>query len=183
MPRKFLRLHVPSPSRVLQHRWLAHYAHFLQHPNLWHLNRRSVAGGVAIGLLTGLIPGPFQMPGAVLLAVPLKKNLPVALATTLYSNPLTIVPLYLAAYEIGAWLIHDASRGVAPRPFHIDWMHPADAMIAFSDWILSLGPPLLIGLPVLALALAISGYVLVRLGWRAHVLWSWQQRARKRRFH
>ena len=34
---------------------------------------------------------------AALLAIPLRKNLPVALACTLYTNPFTIVPLYLFA--------------------------------------------------------------------------------------
>ena len=38
----------------------------------------------------------------VLLAVPLRVNLPVALATTFYTNPFTIGPLYLLAYGIGA---------------------------------------------------------------------------------
>jgi uncharacterized protein (DUF2062 family) len=28
----------------------------------------------------------------------------VTLITTLYTNPFTIVPLYVLAYEIGAWL-------------------------------------------------------------------------------
>ena len=31
----------------------------------------------------------------------LRVNLPIALLMTLYTNPLTIVPLYFAAYKIG----------------------------------------------------------------------------------
>ena len=36
-------------------------------------------GGFAIGLASGLVPGPLQMVTATLFAVPLRKNLPVAL--------------------------------------------------------------------------------------------------------
>ena len=39
-----------------------------------------------------MVPGPLQMLAAALLAVPLRVNLPVALATTLYTNPVTIGP-------------------------------------------------------------------------------------------
>ncbi len=52
----------------------------LHHHNLWHLHRRSVAGGVAVGLFTGLIPGsnPVQFFFAALFAIVFKVNLPVA---------------------------------------------------------------------------------------------------------
>jgi uncharacterized protein (DUF2062 family) len=106
--RKFFRERLPGRDGVLQNRWLKPVRHWLHHPNLWHLNRRSVAGGVALGLFCGLIPGPFQMPAAALLAMWLRVNLPVALATTLYTNPFTIVPLYLLAHRIGS-LVSGAS--------------------------------------------------------------------------
>jgi len=41
------------------------------------------------------------MISAALLAVLLRVNLPVALITTLYTNPFTIVPLYLAPMRQG----------------------------------------------------------------------------------
>src|SRR6266571_224948 len=97
MPRKFFRKYLPSHEAVRQNRYIARFGTLLHHPNLWHLNRHSVAGGVAIGMFSGLVPGPFQMLIAAILAVPLRVNLPVALATTLYTNPLTIGPLYVIA--------------------------------------------------------------------------------------
>ena len=54
MARKLLRKYVPAREWVVQHRALRWLAPLLQHHNLWHLNRRSVAGGVAIGLFAGL---------------------------------------------------------------------------------------------------------------------------------
>ena len=102
MPRKYFRKYLPSHESIQSHKHFGKLGRFLHHPNLWHLNRRSVSGGVAIGMFCGLIPGPFQMLGAALMAIPCRVNLPVALITTLYTNPFTIVPLYLIAYWIGS---------------------------------------------------------------------------------
>ena len=75
MPRKFFRKYLPSHESVRQNKYFSRYGRFLQHPNLWHLNRDSVAGGFGIGLFAGLVPGPLQMLTAALLAVPLHVNL------------------------------------------------------------------------------------------------------------
>jgi hypothetical protein len=45
-------------------------------------------------------------------------------------------------------------------------------------WLVALGEPLLIGLPFLALGLAIAGYAAVRLIWRVAVMWKWHRRHR-----
>jgi hypothetical protein len=100
MPRKFFGKYVPSHERVPNDQHIAKFGGFLQHPNLRHLNRHSVAGGVAMGMFSGLVPGPLQMLTAALLAMALRVNLPVALATTLYTNPR---PLYARAFVIRAW--------------------------------------------------------------------------------
>jgi uncharacterized protein (DUF2062 family) len=89
MPRKYFRKYLPSHESVRNHKYLGKLGRFLHHPNLWHLNRRSVSGGVAVGMFCGLVPGPLQMLTAALLAIPLRVNLPVALLTTLYTNPFT----------------------------------------------------------------------------------------------
>jgi uncharacterized protein (DUF2062 family) len=82
VPRKFFREHLPDAQTVRSYRVVRLFGHWLQHPDLWHLNRRSVPGAFAIGLFAGLIPGPLQMLAALLIAVPLKKNIAVALVTT-----------------------------------------------------------------------------------------------------
>src|SRR5947209_20519578 len=104
MLRKFFRKYLPSNESIRQNRHIARFGTLLLHPNLWHLNRRSVSGGVAAGLFAGLVPGsnPVQFAVAALLAVAFRVNLPVAVVVTLYTNPLTIVPLYVIAYGIGA---------------------------------------------------------------------------------
>src|SRR6478672_137480 len=72
MPRKFLRKHLPDVATVRSYRLVSMFGTWLHHPNLWCLNRRSVPGAVAIGLFCGLIPGPLQMLGALLGAMPLE---------------------------------------------------------------------------------------------------------------
>jgi uncharacterized protein (DUF2062 family) len=180
MPRKFFRKYLPSHDSVKQNRHVARFGTLLQHPNLWHLNRGSVAGGVAIGMFSGLVPGPFQMLAAAILCILFKVNLPVALFTTLYTNPVTIGPLYLLAYQIGRLLISGDGAVTTHAP-DMDWSHLGAWMEAFGEWMLSLGKPLGIGLITLALVLAGLGYVFVQTGWRAYVVFVWRRRARQRR--
>ena len=179
MPRKFFRKYLPSHESVRANKYLQRFGSFLHHPNLWHLNRNSVAGGVAIGLFAGLIPGPFQMLTAALLAVPLRVNLPVALATTLYTNPLTIVPLYLIAYQLGQWATGASGQMIAPPDFA--WARLGASIGALVDWMSALGRPLAVGLLILAVALALVGWIAVRLAWRGYVVSRWRSRQRARR--
>jgi uncharacterized protein (DUF2062 family) len=185
MPRKFFRRFLPDHDTIRANKYLARIdarGTWLQHPNLWHLNRHSVAGGVAIGLFSGLIPGPLQMLTAAGLAIWLKKNLPVSLVTTFYTNPFTIAPIYLLAYGYGRLLMGVTHRRPAKvEPFEWDWAHWIDSFEAMIHWMLSLGKPLAIGLVALSLTLALFGYFAVQWGWRLYVILAWRARARRRR--
>lgn len=179
MPRKYFRKYLPSHESIRQNRWIAQFGGLLTHHNLWHLNRRSVAGGFAAGLFAGLIPGPLQILGGTILAIVFRVNLPVAAITTLYTNPVTIVPLYVVAYGIGSYFVGSSGSVAAPPAFTFDlgvrgWM---DALLA---WTASLGKPLLLGLPLLALILAALGYALVWYGWRVVVVRDWRKRKLRR---
>jgi len=181
VPRKlFFRKYLPDAQRLRSSRMVAWCGTWLDHPNLWHLNRRSVAGGVAIGLFSGLVPGPLQMLAALAIAVPLRKNLPVAVLCTLYTNPFTIVPLYLLAYGYGRLLLpweHDPGKA---EPFHMNWSDIGGSIDALGAWMMSLGKPLLVGLPALGLTLAVIGYLVVTFAWRAWVVAAWRARRRRR---
>jgi uncharacterized protein (DUF2062 family) len=177
--RNFMHKFLPTLETVKSQRWLRPFGNWLQHPNLWHLHRRSVAAGVAIGLFCGLVPGPFQMISAALLAVLLRANLPVALITTLYTNPFTIVPLYLVAYELGAW-VSGTHKGVAAAKMSFPEMHWHNWASELWNWLAMLGEPFFIGLPLLAVCLAIIGYIVVRVAWRVTVIWKWRTRKHRR---
>lgn len=178
MPRKHFRKYLPTHASIRDHPRLGRFGALLDHPNLWHLNRRSVAGGVAVGLFAGLIPGPIQMLGAALLAIPLRVNLPVALAMTWYTNPITIGPLYVVAYEIGTLFVDGGPLPSAPQ-WHLS--HLWQWSQAFMEWMLGLGKPLGLGLVILALALALLGWLAVWFGWRWYVVVAWRRRRARRR--
>jgi len=179
--RKFFKRYLPSVEKVREVKALAMFGDRLFHPALWHLNRRTAAGGVAAGLFCGLIPGPFQMLGAGIAAVIFRVNLPVALATTLYTNPFTIVPLYVVAYQFGA-LVLGASTGQEPeRPPDWIWNEPIATAQAYVQWMMGLGAPLAVGLVLLASTLALVGYVVVRVLWSMHLRRSWIARKKQRR--
>ena len=177
--RNYLHKKLPTPETVKNQRWLRPFGSWLHHPNLWHLHRRSVAGGVAIGLFCGLIPGPLQMISAALCAVLLRANLPVAVITTLYTNPFTILPLYMVAYQLGAW-VSGVHGDVAAANLSFPEMQWHNWVNELWDWLLKLGEPFFIGLPLLAVCLAAIGYVAVRVAWRASVVLRWRARHRRR---
>jgi len=177
---KFLRKYLPDADTVRSHRLVARFGGWLDHPNLWHLNRRSVPAAVAIGLFCGLIPGPLQMLGALLIAIPLRKNIPVALLVTLYTNPFTIVPLYLLAYGYGHLLLGTGNNATPLEPFVWNWSDIGGSLSELVAWTMALGKPLAVGLPALAVTLAVLGYIVCELGWRAYVVLAWRARAKRR---
>ena len=181
MPRKYFRKFMPDIDKVREIKALSMFGDTLFHPALWHLNRRSAAGGVAVGMFCGLIPGPLQMLGAAIVCVILRVNLPLALVTTLYTNPFTIVPLYLIAYQIGGFAL--GARGLAkPPPLpEWEWTSLLASIEAMSHWMLGLGAPLALGLFLLASILAALGYVVVRGAWSLYLRRAWHTRRRRAR--
>jgi uncharacterized protein len=176
MPRKFFRRVIPSVDKVREVRALSVFGERLFHPALWHLNRRSAAGGVAVGLFCGLIPGPLQMLGAGIVCVALRVNLPVSLVTTLYTNPLTIVPLYLLGYEIGSFVLGASGGSTVTSPPDFDWSRPFVSAEEFGHWMVGLGPPLALGVFLLACLLSLLGYLIVRGLWSVHLRRAWRAR-------
>ncbi|SFW20209.1 DUF2062 domain-containing protein [Nitrosovibrio sp. Nv17] len=180
--RKFFRKYLPTHESVRQNRFIGLFGKHLQHHNLWHLHRRSVAGGVAAGLFAGLIPGsnPVQFFFAALFSIAFKVNLPVAVFTTLYSNPLTIVPIYIAAYAIGDLVTDDGGGNVPQAELHLMDKPIGEWIPALIGWLEALGKPLLVGIPLLALLLATAGYLAVRVAWRLYVIYAWRKRMEHR---
>lgn len=180
MPRKYLRRIMPSVDKVREIKVFGMFGDTLFHPALWHLNRRSAAGGIAVGLFCGLIPGPLQMLGAAICALLFRVNLPLALGATLYTNPLTIVPLYLVGYEIGSFVLGaTGERHVPPAP-DWDFGRPVQSVEALGEWAMSLGAPLAFGILLLACLLAALGYVVVRVGWSIYLRRAWAARRQTR---
>jgi uncharacterized protein (DUF2062 family) len=180
VPKKFLNKFLPDQKTIQNQRWMRPFGAWLQHPDLWRLQHRCVAGSVAVGMFCGLIPGPFQMLGAALMSIVFRVNLPLALFTTLYTNPITIVPLYMLAYGLGLWVTDqpladiNASLNILQNLSWTTWFN------VLPGWLATLGKPFAIGLPLLASLLAVAGYFSVRVLWVCIVMRKWKKRALRR---
>ena len=177
--RRTLKKYLPDHETIRRNPWLRPFASSLLHPRLWHLNRHSAAGAVAAGMFCGLIPGPLQMIGAAVCALLFRVNLPLAMFVTLYTNPITIVPLYLIAYQLGRLIIGENTGFVAPPEFSItSFVGWTEAM---QIWMLGVAKPLGIGLLVLAAGLALLGYFATKAAWRVYLISAWKRRKNGRR--
>jgi uncharacterized protein len=84
------------------------WGHRLFSDVLWRTDEKSIAGGLALGLFIAFTPTiPFQMLLAVFTGMYLKINLPVALIACWVTNPLTAVPIYAAAWQLGRYIIEN----------------------------------------------------------------------------
>ncbi|HEX4927775.1 MAG TPA: DUF2062 domain-containing protein [Burkholderiales bacterium] len=138
---------------------------------LWHLDRRRVAAGAAIGVFFGFLIPIGQIPLSAVGAVALRANLPVAAACTLVSNPLTYVPIYILAYKTGARLLGDE-----PSARHVRALEKAAGQAPGpSFWRRAAG----IAEP-LALGFAVFAVIGATLTWLA-VNWIWILAVRLRR--
>ena len=172
--RRYLKKYLPDHQTIRNNPWLRPFESSLLHPRLWHLNRHSAAGAVATGLFCGLIPGPLQMICAAMGALVFRINLPLAMLVTLYTNPFTIVPLYLLAYQFGRLVLGDQNGYLAPPAFSmagfVGWTE------AMQAWMLIVAKPLGIGLITLAASLAVLGYIATKAAWRVYLLAAWRRR-------
>ena len=106
------------------------------------MTHRSVPRAVALGLGIGVIIPFFHTVIAAMLAIPLRANVAIAAAFTLVVNPLTIPPMYYAAYRIGSWELHHDATLVNPATAarvsgelgrFLFWIHEASGPIALGD--------------------------------------------------
>jgi uncharacterized protein len=183
MPRRQLRAFTnrlrPKVDALTHHPTVRRFAPALSDPDLWHLNRRSTALAVAVGLFCGLVPGPFQVISAIGLAILVRANFPLAIITTFYTNPFTIVPLYVIAYEFGRVFVPGSAEIV---PFAAPpGSGPVEYLTAVLHWGMAMGKPLALGLVLLAVTLSAAGWAAVRIGWRIHAAIAWRRRALQRR--
>lgn len=166
MPSPIQRLRALAPCReqLEANPWLRGLAPYLANPKLWHWSRRGVAAGAAIGLFIGLLIPVAQILLAAAAAVVLRANVPAAAAGTLVTNPLTVPPIYYAAYQLGAW----ATGTSAPAAFSL-----ADPAALWAN-LGTIGMPLFAGLGISATVAAIASYLLISQAW------AWRVTAKRR---
>lgn len=148
-------------------RWTRWLGQRLHDPELWHLGRRAVAGGVGLGFFLAFVPLPIQMVLAAPFALLFRVNLPVTLVALWLTNPLTMAPLFLFAFKIGSWI-----TGEGKQVSDLDLELSFSSMGALLD---EIWWPLAVGCLVCGVSAAAVGNAGVRWLWRLHLL------ARRRR--
>lgn len=165
------------PRRVFKrisrqrHQWKAQwflkpFKALLEKPEYWSLNRRNVSRAFALGLFVAFTPLPIHIFLAASLALLLRVNIPAAVAGSLFTNPLTVVPVFVVAYWVGCQLL-----GVQQQPFHFemtwDWLQTG---------LLPVWKPFVLGCFVCGLVTATVGYLLLAGIWHLSLVLKYHKR-------
>lgn len=162
---RFRRWRLPSPEEVQSHRSLRWLGPLLKRPWLWHLDRRSVAVGAAIGVFFGFMVPVLQILFAAFFSLLLRANLPVAAVATLVSNPFTYAPIGVLAYRTGSALLGEP---ISPAEERAIERSGEDVPIAPQSWgarVAALGKPLIVGLAVFAVTGGMVTWLTVSVVW------------------
>jgi len=173
----WLRKHIPTRDSIHRYRLLKPFSRQLSKPELWRMHRRSVPRAVALGLGIGIIIPFMHTVIAAILAIPLRANVALAAAFTLVVNPLTIPPMYYAAYRIGSWELHHDATLVDPSTAE----RASGELARFLFWIHEASGPIALGILTIAATAAAFGYVVSAVLWRAWLQSKWRERRSSRR--
>jgi uncharacterized protein len=184
MPKRLFRKYLPSPERIRANKSLSFLGAMLGDPNLWHVNRHSLAGAAFIGIFTAFLPIPMQMVVAAVLAVRFKCNLPLSVLLVWITNPFTILPVFYFTHQIGAALMGIPPMELLPHmseheTFFSLLKQLLDHM-TFTRLIEQFGA-LLLGSLLSGLLLGATAWGAIKLAWRVSVSRKWQQRLAARR--
>ena len=156
MPRRLIKRFMPDPALIREHKSLRFLGTLLHDPNLWHLNRHSVARAMAVGIFAAFIPMPFQMLLAAFLAVNARANMPISVGLVWLTNPITMPPVFYITYKTGAWLMNIPARTL-PDELTWEWI---------SGQLSTVWQPFLLGSVVCGVVLGALAYCLTMLYWR-----------------
>lgn len=164
--RNLFKRYLPHKEHLQNHSGMHLLSDYLHDPNIWHIHRRSSAGGAAIGMFCAFIPFPIQTISSAALAILLRMNLPIAVVFSLFSNPVTIPPIFFFAYQIGAKLLGLQEKEVE-FSFSWDWV---------SNTLVHIWEPLLLGCFILGIISSALTYFIIRLIWRMNAVAKWEKR-------
>jgi uncharacterized protein (DUF2062 family) len=169
MPRRFFRRVSNGYLRNDRPWYLKPFDALIAHPAYFAPSRRSIAGAIWTGIFVALLPLPGQTAIALLAALVLRVNLPVAAIATWITNPVTIVPIFYWEYSLGTVILQ-----MAPQPFAIDlsWDWVTNGFVAI--W-----KPLMLGSFITATLVASTAYVVVSIVWRSMVAYRFKRRHKR----
>lgn len=157
--RDFFQRLAPSEGDFKKNPWAARLGPWLADPYLFHFNRRSVSLAFAVGLALMWVPLPVQTLLAAMTALQVRANVPLSAALVWITNPITIPPMYFAAYQLGLLLLGQS----APEVSAWEWDN-------LDEVLRTLWKPLFLGCGAMAVICSILGYFGVNALWRYSVL-------------
>lgn len=164
--RNFFKRYIPHRDNIQKQGGIHLLSDYLHDPNIWHIHRRSAAGGAAVGMFCAFIPGPLQTITSATLAILFRVNLPIAIVFSLFSNPITIPPLFFFAYRIGTTILGQQEMAV-DFAFSWNWL---------STTLVQVWEPLLLGCFILGSISSMLTYFIIRLIWRISAINKWEKR-------
>jgi uncharacterized protein (DUF2062 family) len=166
MPRRFFR-RVSSGYLRNERPWYLHpFRAMLVHPSFFSVSRRSVAGAICIGIFIALMPLPGQTLVAVLAALMLRVNVPIAGITTWITNPITMLPFFYWEYTLGTVIL---DMPIGEFDIDLSWKWVTTGFV--TTW-----KPLLMGSFISATIAASLIYVAVSVTWRLVVAYRYKRR-------
>ncbi|WP_432481505.1 DUF2062 domain-containing protein [Moraxella sp. ZY200743] len=178
MPKKKLQKWLPTPEKLSESRIMGWFAPFIADPRLWHMNRGALTRAVYIGVLCAFFPLPGQMPLAIIGALLLRANIPMAIALTWITNPLTTIPVFWASYCVGAFLLGEPMIGIRTIGIVISdfslWV-TGNGVNPFANHLFSL-KAFTLGLVVCGIITSAVLGLLFRVLWQYYIVNSWQKR-------
>ncbi len=183
-----LKAWLPKAETVQNNRWLRWMGPVLNHPRLWHFSRKGIALGLALGIFFGLLIPVAQIPFAATVAVILRANVPMAVASTLVTNPITFGPVYYGAYRLGRAILGEpkpADEQASAELANLQEL-PASTQGTANRWrqgleqLTTVGKPLMVGLAVVATASGLAMYCLVSIIWILKTRWTRRKRLQAR---
>lgn len=161
---------MPDAKTIREHKSLQIFGTLLHDPNLWHLNRESVARAFAVGLFMAAVPLPSQMILAAAVAIVVRANMPISVTLVWVSNPVTMPPFFYFCYLVGTWVL---GAPVLPMKFEITW-----------DWLTTslhaIWEPFLLGCFIVGASMSVIGYFAMHGFWRWQVVRNWERRKQQR---
>ena len=171
MPRKLVK-RFSQFVHGRRHRWyFSIFGERLTDPHLWRVNRHSITVAFGVGIGVSFIPLPVHLPLVVLAAVWWRLNVAVAVAGSYLVNPFTMVPIYYAAYRVGAAVLRY-------RPHHF-------VFHLSSNWLEhGLGPawkPFLVGCLICGMICGLAGRFILEIIWREATMRRYRARRERQR--
>ncbi|NQZ30438.1 MAG: DUF2062 domain-containing protein [Oceanospirillaceae bacterium] len=169
MPRKIIKKYLPNEQSLRNNPSLKWLAKYIQHPSLWHLNRKSVSRAFMVGIFCAFLPIPMQMLVAALLAILIRSNMVISVSLVWITNPITMPPIFYFTYKVGTYLL-----GSQALDDNISFTLEYITQQLSSIWL-----PLLSGSLFCAVIFGALSYLAINLFWIWHVRSSWRNRSKR----